>query len=339
MEASLPKDEPQSKDASQTSKYQQKVKSQVQQFANTAALWKLPPIHFYWMKKHIQPRIYEVMGCMNALEFYSKNIQSIEKESIEIVSVGSGDCNIEIALATELKSQGVENFRIECLELSGIRLERAKVVAARKGVLEDLVFTECDLNFWKPEKQYDVIIAHHSLHHLVELEQIFSTLKQALSDEGLFLSIDMIGRNGYMRWPEALEVIEGLWSIIPDHYKFNYQFNKHHEKFLNWDCSKSGFEGIRSQDILPLLVENFAFQSFLGYGNIIDPFIERGYGHNLDPKNPKDFQFIDFVEGLNIKLIDAGLVKPTIMFAVMSHEADETKCFHHWTPTYCIRKP
>jgi hypothetical protein len=31
-----------------------------------------------------------------------------------------------------------------------------------------------------------------------------------------------------------------------------------------WDCSKVGFEGIRAQDILPLLVKNSRFEAFSG---------------------------------------------------------------------------
>ena len=321
------------------SEYKDRVKSQIRQYANMGALWKLPPICYYWMTTYIRPRLQEVMGCSHAREFYLKHINSVPGESLRILSIGSGDCNLEINLAKELKLSGKINFTIECLELSDIRLGRAQNAAKQQGVSENLVFTECDLNNWTPDRNYEVIFAHHSLHNIVELEHLFAAIKQALTKDGLFLNVDMIGRNGHMRWPEALEIIEGLWSIIPNHYKFNYQFNQFHEQYLNWDCSQRGFEGIRAQDILPLLVEHFSFQAFLGYGNIVDPFIERGYGHNLDPENPKDRKFVDFVEGLNTKLIDVGIIKPTTMFAVMGHQATETKYFRHWSPSYCIRNP
>lgn len=318
--------------------YQDQVKAQIKQYANMGALWKLPPIYRYWMKTHIRPRLDQIMGCSEPEDFHLHYINSVPGKNLKILSVGSGDCNLEIRLARELKKAGKRSFTIECLELSNIRLARAQKSAKREGVVNNLIFTECDLNTWVPDTQYNVIFAHHSLHHIVELEHLFAAIKQALSKNGLFLNVDMIGRNGHMRWPEALEIIEGLWSMMPDHYKFNYQFNKFHENFVNWDCSKKGFEGIRAQDILPLLVEHFGFKAFLGYGNIIDPFIERGYGHNLDPDNLKDTNFIDFVEGLNTKLIDAGVIKPTIMFAVMTHQAQETITFRDWSPSYCIRK-
>ena len=46
-----------------------------------------------------------------------------------------------------------------------------------------------------------------------------------------------------MRWPEALIIIEALWATLPERYKFNHQFKALHETFVNWDCSKKGFEG------------------------------------------------------------------------------------------------
>ena len=66
-----------------------------------------------------------------------------------------------------------------------------------------------------------------------------------------------------MRWPEALELIQGIWKFIPDHYKTNHQLKRVEQQYQNWDCSKKGFEGIRAQDILPLLVKKFSFRSFL----------------------------------------------------------------------------
>ena len=47
------------------------------------------------------------------------------------------------------------------------------------------------------------------------------------------------------------------------------------------------FEGIRAQDILPLLVERFTFDEFIGFGNVIDPFVDRSFGPNFDIASPK----------------------------------------------------
>lgn len=143
-----------------------------------------------------------------------------------------------------------------------------------------------------------------------------------------------------MRWPEALEIIHGVWKFIPDHYKTNHQLKRFERKYDNWDCSKGGFEGIRAQDILALLVQKFSFFGFLGFGNLPDIFIDRGLGHNLSVDNPHDTAFIDFLEQLNTLLIDLGHLKPTMMFAAMTRRkwrAAPVKCFRHWTPEFCVR--
>lgn len=76
--------------------YQNKIDTQIRQFENTAALWKLPPIYSYWMRHHILLRIKAVLECTNTREFYVKNIQSIQRTPLNIVSIGSGDCGLGV---------------------------------------------------------------------------------------------------------------------------------------------------------------------------------------------------------------------------------------------------
>jgi hypothetical protein len=151
--------------------------------------------------------------------------------------------------------------------------------------------------------------------------------------------MDMIGRNGHQRWPEALELVERLWPTLPARYRYHHLLAEHHERFVNWDCSNEGFEGIRAQDILPLLLKNFRFHKFLGFGGLTDVFIDRGYGHNLRPDNPQDTAFIDLVACLEGLLTDLGHIKPTQMAAVMGLHRAEPRAYRHWTPEFCVRDP
>ena len=115
---------------------------------------------------------------------------------------------------------------------------------------------------------------------LLELEAIFSNIVQCIGTTGVFITCDVIGRNGHLLWPETLEIIESLWRTLPFEKKFHHQFKKTCTEFPNHDCSTAGFEGIRAQDILPLLVEKFSFEFFLGYGGLTDPFVGRSFGDN-----------------------------------------------------------
>lgn len=101
-------------------------------------------------------------------------------------------------------------------------------------------------------REVEVALANHSLHHLVALESIFTGVKAGLSEGGVFVINDMIGRNGHMRWPEAMEVIPDLWRYLPESHKYNHQLKRVEHDYINWDCSLTSFEGIRAQDILPV---------------------------------------------------------------------------------------
>ncbi|HZR64401.1 MAG TPA: methyltransferase domain-containing protein [Terriglobales bacterium] len=257
-----------------------------------------------------------------------------------IVSLGAGECVHEITLIKRLLENGEDDFMLEALELSPVRSERARELAAKEGVGRYLTITEADLNTWVPKQKYSIVIAKDTLHHVLELEHLFDSIHQALEDEGTFLTSDMIGRNGHMRWPEALELIQSMWRFIPNHYKTNHQLKRVEQEYQNWDCSKVGFEGIRAQDILPLLVKKFSFRSFLGFGNLPDIFIERGFGHNLSVEDPHDTGFIDFLEDLNTLLIDLGYLKPTMIRAAMMRSRPNpppVRCYRHWTPEFCAR--
>jgi SAM-dependent methyltransferase len=196
-------------------------------------------------------------------------------------------------------------------------LERGTQLAQTDGLADKVVPLQADFNEWQPVGRYDGIIAHQSLHHVVALEHLFDAVGAALAPHGRFIVSDMIGRNGHQRWPEALAIVREFWRELPSAYRYNRQLKRQEDEFLDWDCSTEGFEGIRAQDILPLLVERFGFDMFLGFANVIDPFIDRGFGPNFSADSQSDREFIDHVHERDQAEIAAGSIKPTHMFAVM----------------------
>jgi SAM-dependent methyltransferase len=325
--------------------YQARIAAQIEQFREPGALSKLPSIYRYWTQRHIVPRIKHVFGIGSIFDAYFDAIKAAAERKAPagaiatLFSMGAGDCALEINIAARLKAAGLTNSRVVCIELSPLRLARAKAAASGRGVADFMDFAEGDLNSWRANETVDVFMAHHTLHHVEALESLYDEMAAAMEENSVFLTADMIGRNGHQRWPEVLGWIQHLWQIMPDRYKFQFQFKKWHEAYLDWDCSISGFEGIRAQEVLPLLLRNFDYDRFLGFGGIIDPFIERGYGHNLDPENGKDTEFIDFVENLNQTLLETGRIKPTMMIGAFRKGVGKQSCFGPLTPAFCVRKP
>ena len=192
------------------------------------------------------------------------------------------------------------------MDINEILLKKGMEQAKALGVDQNFSVAQGDFNDWKPKFSYDIIMANQCLHHVLELEILFARIKGALLDEGAFLTSDMIGRNGHMRWPEALTVVEEFWKELPEKYKYNQLMKRLELEYINHDCSTEGFEGVRAQDILPLPTKNFYFELFLPFSNLIFVFIDRSFGHNFDATAAWDLDFIDRVNARDEEGILSG---------------------------------
>jgi SAM-dependent methyltransferase len=268
----------------------------------------------------------------------SRACQSASDKQLRFISIGSGNCDTEVEIVQALQTAGIRNFVLECLDVNPHMLDRGRSLAQQKQLLGTVQFTQADINSWRPRQQYDIIMANQSLHHFVELEVLFDKVYDALSSQGLFLTDDIVGRNGHMRWPEALEILNRIWSDTPRKYKYNHQLKRLELEYDNWDCSKESFEGIRAQDVLPLLIGKFQFELFVGFGNLIDVFVDRSFGHNFNPEDQTDRDFIDKVHFLDEDCIERGQIKPTHMTAAMcKYPVNQTGTYKHLTPEFCLR--
>jgi SAM-dependent methyltransferase len=321
--------------------YATQIDQEIRFFQDFTNIHELPPIYHYWSNKHLRPK-FESLGFSNPDEFYLRYItqtaHSNSPSACKILSLGAGNCDTEVRLSQLLRDGGIENFIFHCLDINPQMLSRGEQLVQERGLAAHFSFINTDINSWKSEISYDIIIANHSLHHFVELELLFEKTHKCLQDNGFFLTNDMIGRNGHMRWPEALELVQACWTLLDANHKWNYQLKRREEVYENWDCSTQGFEGVRSQDILPLLVKMFHFDCFLGFGNAINVFVDRAFGRNFDVADLKDCYFIDFVSQLDDYFIEVGKFKPTQMVAAMTKiEKGPVKIYKHLTPTFCLR--
>ena len=339
---SMPTDNRERRQHPPESSYDARVASQIDQYSETINIHDLPGIFDYWSSTYLDPKIENVFGATEAREIiaaaWTEN-EPIESEGYSFASLGAGDCSVELAVAQQLIARGVENFTIDAFELSGPLLDRARAAIQEHALEEHFRLRECDVNHHQIENTYDGVMAHHSLHHFLNLERIFDNVRQMLAPKANFVVWDMIGRNGHMRWPETLSILEHLWKILPDAKKYHHQLRQMWPDFVNFDCSKEGFEGIRAQDILPTLIDRFYASHFVVAGGITEIFVDRSFGPNFDLGNEGDLRFIDFVEHLNSRLIECGSIKPTLMFATFKMEPCDCRHEGHLTPELCLRLP
>jgi SAM-dependent methyltransferase len=300
----------------------------------------LPPIANYWSRKFLSPLLLE-HGFQEVQEFFAKFLQhaAVGHQRPFFASLGAGDCQVEVQTAQLLNNRGISEFIIECLELNPQLLDRGRARAKEAGVEAHFAFVETDVNSWTADKQYMAIVASHSLHHIVELEHVFDEVRRALHPAGYFVATDMIGRNGHMRWPEALEEMRPFWHELPREYRWNHLMTRLEDEYINHDCSTVGFEGIRAQDILSLLIERFDFRFFLAFSNLTDIFIDRGFGPNFEFDEDWGCDFIDRLHAYDEQAILSGRLTPTHMYAVMTPEPSEEHFYSRGlTPDRCVRR-
>lgn len=324
--------------------YAQRLANERANFAECEEVHDLPPIFHYWSNKYLLP-MFEPFGFTNPLDFFlheiRKQCRAHPDRDVSIVSIGAGNCDSEIYVGKKLLKEGLGNFGFDCIEINRDMIKRGKRLANKAGLSGHFSFMGEDFNTWRPgADEIDVVMANQSLHHVVELEYLFESIRIGMRESGVFVTSDMIGRNGHMRWPEALERVQAYWQELPDSYRRNHLMKRVEQKYINHDCSTEGFEGIRAQDILPLLARNFNFSLFLPFGNIVMVFIDRTFGHNFDAGGEWDRAFIDRLHEEDERSFIEGSIKPTSMLAAMTLGPTETRLRDaRLTPDFCIRDP
>lgn len=328
--------------AAATSDYEARIAQETGRFASELDVNALPAIFHYWSNTYLRPML-ESFGFAHPEDFFAKIILAHARQrdiAPRILSIGSGNCDAEVRIAETLRASGLADFTFECLDLTTAMLERGCQLAEASGLAAYFRFTSTDFNRWQPAQGYDVVMANQSLHHVVELEHLFDSVASAIGDHGIFVTSDMVGRNGHQRWPEALAILQEFWREMPESNRYNLQLRRQEHEFLNWDCAVEGFEGIRAQDILPLLIDRFGFKFFLAFGNLVTPFVDRSFGHHFDANGAWDRDFIDRVHARDQAEIEAGRIKPTHMMAVMTNDRNiAPRVYKHLTPQFCVRRP
>lgn len=324
--------------------YEARIATEIKNFADDQVVHGLPQIFHYWSNKYLLAKI-EPFGFRHPDDFYTKHFAARMTApgfdgTYKFISIGAGNCDTEVRIAKALLAEGHESFSIECLELNPAMVERGRAYALEQGVSQYVHPVVGDFNLWKPDKPYHAVMANQSLHHVLNLEGLFDSISEAIRDfNGTLVTSDMIGRNGHLRWPEALEIVEEYWQRLAPRYRYDRQLRRQEDAFVNWDCSVEGFEGIRAQDILPLMVDRFHFDLFVPFANIISPFIDRSFGPNFEIDAPEDRALIDEIHERDEREMLAGTITPTQMFAVLSLDYTRpSRIVPGMQPEFCIRR-
>lgn len=294
--------------------YASRIAAELAIYADQEEVHDLPAIYHYWAHRYCLPLLQE-LGYESLEALWDQEIAAVcaarEGSSARLVSLGAGNGETELQIAARLARQGVGNLEVVLLELNAAMLERAQALARELGLDGRVRTVAADLNSWRAQEPADIYFAHHSLHHVVELEHLLDEVARTLAADGVLLINDMVGRNGHRRWPEAGELVNMLWRVAPERYRFNHYLGHVDDAYPDVDCSAEGFEGVRAQDILPLLCDRFHADAYVTFASIIDPFVDRVYGPNFDAESSVDTAFIEAVARIDDAMLDLGMTTPT----------------------------
>ena len=302
------------------SAYVDRVIGQENQYGKGAEIHHSDAAIDYYRRTVVQPLFEKYFGGQNHIHSYANEILKVAERvgdtPLVIASLCCGAMDMEIKISKLLLRGGFNRFKIIGFDIVEKLLSEGRELADREKVGNHIEGIHLDINIEWPDLEVDFVIAHHSLHHFVELEKIFFNIGRYLNTEGAFCTMDVIGRNGHMLWPENEQIVQSLWRTFPNEILWDSIFKRWDQEYVDFDCSKEGFEGIRAQDIVRTVLNELDCEKFIGYGGITDTFVGRRYSNNISMQKESDFRFLNTVIALNEGLLQAGLIRPTRMLAV-----------------------
>lgn len=232
-----------------------------------------------------------------------------------MLSLGSGPGGIELEIARE-----VPHAATLCLDFNPdlLRLGRDR---ARNEKLR-VEFAEADLNTVDlPAGEFDVVFCHAALHHVIELERLMRQIRRALRPGGVFITVDVITRNGYLMWPETRQIVDAIWKVLPTKFRLNhtvYPAPLIDDEIWESDTSLGGMECARSDAILPAINACFATRHFVPYFSLSRRFFDTMYGPNYDLAAPLDKALFDWIWQMDLHYLGTGRLRPETFFGMYS---------------------
>lgn len=235
----------------------------------------------------------------------------------KILSLGCGYGGIELSIAEKL----IAPFEILGLDLNEEILLQAREVAKEKGL--NVHFKSQDINFIKIDKNsYDLIVAHASLHHILNLEHLFEEIYSGLKADGRLIIQDIIGKTQVLFWKENVDYALDQLKNLPDFLKDGIEISAYREPDI-----QVGMEGIRQEELEGQILNLFFPIKSFHYGAFMRLFCTHSsLGKLLDPNNARVQNILHDLCVKDLSAIRNGILKPTELLGVykkISHSPGE----------------
>jgi GT2 family glycosyltransferase/CDP-glycerol glycerophosphotransferase (TagB/SpsB family)/glycosyltransferase involved in cell wall biosynthesis/ubiquinone/menaquinone biosynthesis C-methylase UbiE len=187
----------------------------------------------------------------------------------------------------ELERFAIDRNFVEKILGVDISSERIKIANSKIGN-RNITYLKADLNQINlPKNTYDFVIAKMILHHISDLEHLFSQLSNSLTGDGLIYVSEYIGPNRFQFSDKVINVMNDLLKSIPEKFRklsYNQKLIKHKigkipiRQILEGDPT----EAIRSEEIDLLIPKYFNVVESHQSGGTILFWLLDGIAHNFD---------------------------------------------------------
>ncbi len=195
-----------------------------------------------------------------------KYFQSGGRQLEHCLSLGSGGGELERGLSQYVVPKS--HLGIE------ISAELVRLASERSAEFPHIRYRQADLNTCELEPaQYDLVIAHQSLHHVLNLEGLFDRIRQTMKPNAVFIFDEYVGPRRFQWSDRQLQCINAAIELLPSRLNKDVQTGKLRERVTRCTSKQVAdvdpSEAIRSDEIIPLAMRNFRVMEHRPYGGTI----------------------------------------------------------------------
>jgi 2-polyprenyl-3-methyl-5-hydroxy-6-metoxy-1,4-benzoquinol methylase len=272
-------------------------------------IWKPGEIR-HWLQhplvqERINSKVVEGVGGDRFSSFLKRHLNG--KLPVErALTLGCGQGELERGLSK------YQFARIhEGVDLTAHAIRLAEEAAQAKG-LQHIQYRVADLNtIALTPDAYDVIFGVSSIHHVENLEHLFSQVRQALRPTGYLFLDEYIGPAKFQWTDDQLHLMNEQLALMPAHLRRDVTQpgklkDKVARKTLRFMNESDPSEAVRSSDIVPTLSQYFRIVEFKGYGGSLLHDLLEDIAGNFAEANPGSLDYLTRLFQLEDTLIESG---------------------------------
>jgi SAM-dependent methyltransferase len=192
-------------------------------------------------------------------------------------------------------------------------VERARARAAEAGI-SSIEYQVLDLERDPLGGPYDAIFAHDVLHHITDLDGLYSRIQAALTPSGKFLFNEYVGPNRFQYSDERMDLINRYFRVLPDRLRLDHvtgQVLWRRERLDRQKVEKEDpTEAVRSEEVLPLARRFFETEREYPYGGgLLNPLLF-GVVANFRQEEEKSDRLLEMLCAAEDRLTRAGALQP-----------------------------